>query len=347
VSIRGFRFDFMSKKANPATIGVFICVALALGVGAVLLFSSARWFSKTQKCILYFDGSVLGLNPGAPVKFRGVTVGSVREVLIRHNQHERDPAMPVIVELDQSVLNEKSDYVINISDKQVFKSMIDRGLRATIEAQSIVTGLLYVELELRSFPAPAVFHQVRDEYLEIPTQQTKIQLLIENIADIDFKQLMTQMTTLASNLQTNLTALNMKDINDGLTNLLVKLNQLVQSDDLTNAVTALHKTLDKLSARIDPLADQAEGMLVDARKAIADAREAIGDAKKSLAHFDDTLRSAQDLVTPQASLRRDLSATMQDISEAARSITSLADFLNRNPNALLSGRKSSEPKPNK
>ena len=320
----------MSKKANPATIGVFICVALALGVGAILLFSSARWFSKTHKYILYFDASVLGLNPGAPVKFRGVTVGSVRELLIRHNQHERDPAMPVIVELDESVLKEKSDYVINISDKLVLKSMIDRGLRATIEAQSIVTGLLYVELEFRPGAAPAVFHQVQPEYLEIPTQQTRIQLFIENIADIDFKQLMNQMATLASNLQTNLGALNMKDINDGLTNLLVKLNQLVSSDDLPNAVKALHTTLDKLSARIDK-----------------HAREAVGDAKKSLAHFDDTLRTAQNAIAPQASLRRDLAATMRDISEAARSITTLADFLNRNPNALISGRKSSELKPNK
>jgi paraquat-inducible protein B len=334
----------MSKRANPATIGVFICVALALGVGAILLFSSARLFSKTQKCIFYFDGSVLGLNPGAPVKFRGVTVGSVREILIRHNQHERDQAIPVIVELDQSVLNEKSDYIINISDKKIVKSMIDRGLRATIEAQSIVTGLLYVELEFHSEPAPAQLHQVQPEYLEIPTQQTKIQLLIENIADIDFKQLMGQMTSLAGNLQTNFSALNMKDVNDGLTNLLVKLNQLVGSDDLTNAVISLRATLDKLSARIDPLADQAQGLLVDARKAVGDAREAITEAKKSLAHFDDTLHTAQNAIAPQASLRRDLASTLQDISEAARSITALADFLNRNPNALISGRKSSESK---
>jgi paraquat-inducible protein B len=337
----------MSKRANPATIGVFICVALALGIGAILLFSSARWFSKTQRVILYFDGSVLGLNPGAPVKFRGVTVGSVREILIRHNQHEHDPAIPVIIELDQSVLNRKSDYIINIADKQVVRTMIDRGLRATIEAQSIVTGLLYVELEFRSNPAPAQFHQVREQYLEIPTQQTKIQLLIENIADIDFKQLMTQMSALAGNLQTNLGSLNLKDVNEGLTNLLVKLNQLVRSDELTNAVIALRETFDKLNARVDPLADQAQGLLVDARKAVGDAQQAIGDARKSLANFDDTMRNAQDALAPQASLRRDLAATLQEISEAARSISALADFLNRNPNAIISGRKSSEPRPKK
>lgn len=337
----------MSKRANPATIGVFICVALALGVGAILLFSSSRLFSQTEKYILYFDGSVLGLNPGAPVKFRGVTVGSVREILIHHNQHERDRAIPVIIELDRSVLKKKSDYQVNVSDRDRFKQMIDLGLRATLEAQSLVTGLLYVELEFHADPAPAQFHQLTEEFLEIPTQQTKIQLLIENIADIDFKQLMSQMSGLAGNLQTNLGALNMKEVNDGLTNLLVTLNQLVGSGDLTNAVIALRQTLDKLNARIDPLADQANGLLVDARKAVGDARNAIGDAKSSLARLNDTLQTAQNAIAPQASLRRDLASTMQDISEAARSITALADFLNRNPNALISGRKFSEPKSNK
>jgi paraquat-inducible protein B len=304
-------------------------------------------FSKTHKYILYFDGSVLGLTPGAPVKFRGVTIGSVREVLIHHNQRERDRAMPVIIELDQSVLKKKNDSTIDLSDQQTFRRMITNGLRATIEAQSIVTGLLFVELEFHSPAVPTEFHQVTQEYLEIPTQQTKIQLLIENIADIDFKQLMAQMSTLAGNLQTNLGALNMTEINEGLTNLLTKLNQLVQSDDLSKAVTSLHTLLDKLSARVDPLADEAQGVLADARTAIGDARDAIGNAKSSLAHLDDTLQSARDMVAPQAPLRRELATTMQDISEAARSVTALADFLNRNPNALISGRKFSEPKPNR
>lgn len=337
----------MSKKANPATIGIFICVALALGVGAILLFSSAKLFTQTRKYILYFDESVLGLTPGAPVKFRGVTIGSVREVLIHHNQAERDRAMPVIIEVDQSILKKKNDSTINLSNDQTFRRMITNGLRGTIEAQSLVTGLLYVELEFHPDAAPPQYHQQLPEYLEVPTQQTKIQLLIENIADIDFKQLMNQFTSLAGNLQTNLGALNMTQINDGLTNLLTKLNQLVSSDDLSNAVSSLNMTLDKFSKRIDPLADEAQGMLVDARKAIGDARDAIGGAKKSLAHLDDTLQSARDAIAPQAALRRELAATMQDISEAARSVTALADFLNRNPNALISGRKFSEPKPNK
>ena len=75
----------MSKKANPTSIGLFLILGMALGLAAVLIFSSRSLFHTRQKVILYFDTSLKGLNPGAPVKFRGVTIGSVLEVLIRHN----------------------------------------------------------------------------------------------------------------------------------------------------------------------------------------------------------------------------------------------------------------------
>src|SRR5678815_2116458 len=75
----------MSKKANPTFIGLFFAIGLALGLAALLVFSSRSLFHPQEKSILYFDATLKGLNPGAPVKFRGVTIGSVVEILIRHN----------------------------------------------------------------------------------------------------------------------------------------------------------------------------------------------------------------------------------------------------------------------
>src|SRR5208283_5280974 len=60
------------KTSNPTALGVFLVIGLALGVAGVLIFSSGTLFHPQQKSILYFDGSLKGLNPGAPVKFRGV-----------------------------------------------------------------------------------------------------------------------------------------------------------------------------------------------------------------------------------------------------------------------------------
>ncbi len=70
----------MGKRANPAMIGAFIVGAVALIVIGLLVFGRGRFFADTQKFVLYFDGSVKGLNVGAPVDFQGVRVGSVINV---------------------------------------------------------------------------------------------------------------------------------------------------------------------------------------------------------------------------------------------------------------------------
>ena len=79
----------MSKKINTTSIGLFIVVGVALGVIGLLLFSSSKLFSRSEEIIVYFDSSLNGLDEGAPVKFRGVTIGSVKRVMIRFNQDPR------------------------------------------------------------------------------------------------------------------------------------------------------------------------------------------------------------------------------------------------------------------
>ena len=105
----------MSKKTNPTSIGLFFVIGLALCVAGLLVFSSRSLFHPQQKCILYFNASLKGLNPGAPVKIRGVTVGSVVEILIRHNQAPDDFSMPVIIAIDKKLAQTKSDELLRIS----------------------------------------------------------------------------------------------------------------------------------------------------------------------------------------------------------------------------------------
>ncbi len=89
----------MSKKINTTSIGLFIVVGVALGVIGLLLLSSSKLFSRTDEMIVYFDKSLDGLNEGAPVKYRGVTIGHVKRVMIRFNQATGDFALPVILEV--------------------------------------------------------------------------------------------------------------------------------------------------------------------------------------------------------------------------------------------------------
>src|SRR5688572_10739970 len=97
----------MSKKASPTLIGAFILGAIVLGVAGILLFTSSRLFTATEKFIIYFDSSLNGLKEGAPVKFRGVTIGTVSRVMIHFNQATNDPAMPVILEINEKLVRER------------------------------------------------------------------------------------------------------------------------------------------------------------------------------------------------------------------------------------------------
>jgi paraquat-inducible protein B len=118
---------------------------------------------------------------------------------------------------------------------------------------------------------------------------------------------------------------------------MASLNHLLQSKDLTNTLASLHRTLEeyrvlseKVRGKLDPLGNSAEGTLKEAQAALAELRQ--------------SLQGVRDLLSPQSSLRQDVAGALDELTEAARSMSALADYLNRNPNALLSGRKHPEPK---
>ena len=119
----------MSKRANPRLVGAFVLIGIALGVVAVVLFSSGQLFTKKYHFIVFFDGSVGGLRPGAPVKYRGVEIGAVSDVRI---------AMPG---------TESGASGAGISNRDSVDVLIEQGLRAQLVLESFVTGRRFVELD--------------------------------------------------------------------------------------------------------------------------------------------------------------------------------------------------------
>jgi paraquat-inducible protein B len=328
----------MSKKANPVSIGLFLIFGLALAVAAVLVFTSRSAFHPRVKQILYFDSSLKGLEPGAPVKFRGVTIGSVVEVLIRHNQFTNDYSMPVLISLDKKLAQGKSDELLQIGSQAMLDHLIQRGFRGRLDAESLVTGILYISLDIvPSAPTP-VLHQLTPEYLEVPTLPSDIQQLLSNLAHIDVHGLSEKLNGILTRLDASLSEVNMAQINACVTNLLAGANRVVSSPDLTNSFTALRETLTRagglikrVDGRVDPLADGVTKTLNEAQTTLADVRVAV--------------RRASDLLGPDSALRPDLIQALEELGEAGHNIAELAQFLERNPNALLVGKKRSNEQP--
>ena len=328
----------MSKKANPTSIGLFFVIGLALAVGALVIFSSRSLFHPQHKDILYFNASLKGLNPGAPVKYRGVTIGSVVEILIRHNQATNDFAMPVIIALDKKLAQSKSDEALEIGSQAKLDQLIRNGLRGTLDSESLVTGVLYVGLEIVPNAPPPLFHQLKPEYHEIPTVPSEVQQLLAELSHFDLRGLSEKLNALLTRLDSSLGQFNIAQINSGMTNLLGAANNLLSNPDLTNSIASLRLTLDeagtllkRIDDRVDPLAESVTNTLADARQTISDFRVAI--------------RTVTELLGPESPVPVELRHTLEELQNASRSVADLAEFLERNPSALLIGKKRSKDQP--
>jgi len=265
------------------------------------------------------------------VKFRGVTIGKVQEVLIRHNQSSADFAMPVIIAIDTKVTQTKSDEHIQFG-KDRLSYLIEQGFRARLDAESLVTGVLYIGMERLPNPPAPVFHQLKSEYPEIPTMPSQVQQLLGNLERLDLGGLSEKLNTLLGRVDGSLSQLDVAQINAGLTNLLGAANHLVTTPDLTNSLAGLKQTLAQaesllkhVDGRVDPLADSLTNTLFDARATLADVRVAV--------------RNASDLLSPDSPVPPDLAQALEELSNAGRAIAELAGFLERNPNALLAGKR--------
>ena len=322
----------MSRKANPTSIALFLIFGLSLALTGVVVFSSRSLFHPHQKEILYFDASLKGLNAGAPVKFRGVSIGSVVEVMIRHNQSSNDFSMPVLVSLDKKLAQSKSDELLQIGDKTRLDHLIRQGFRARLDAESLVTGVLYVGLDIVPNAPPPTLHQLTPEYQEIPTLPSDIQQLLANLAQVDVRGLSEKLNTLLARLDSSLGQLNFTEINAGVTNLLESANQVLTTPDLTNSFASLKRSLSQAEAlikrvdgRFDPLADSVTNTLLEAQITLAGLRVAV--------------RNVGDMLSPDSSVPPDLAQALEELSNAGRAIADLAGFLERNPNALLAGQR--------
>ena len=65
------------RKVNSKLVGAFVLGAIALFMAAVIVFGKGHFFRPTLPVVMYFTGSVKGLQAGSAITFRGVTVGQV------------------------------------------------------------------------------------------------------------------------------------------------------------------------------------------------------------------------------------------------------------------------------
>jgi len=346
------------RQANPLRVGLFALVGLGLlAAGLVVVGGSGLFSSRSEQAVLYFQGSLYGLRVGAPVVFRGVRIGNVSSIDIEPDA--RSPGgfnVPVVVRIDSAQFGAAQGP--KPAQPPSLKTLVQQGLRAQLQTQSLLTGQLYVALDLDGAARP-------------PAQLASSPFL--GLTEIPAGAARTS-------IQAQLEGLNLQQLVKDVSGVAAAAKQLLGSpearhslEDLARLSANLARISTTLDQRLGPLADGVQATLGDTRRAVAglgaaadrtgqavdrvgQAAERIGAAAgrvDSLLSPDSALlgslkQASDELGRSAATLRQALGedsalmqntdGAMQELRRSARSVRNLVDLLERNPEALLRGR---------
>lgn len=260
-------------------------------------------FNPTLKLLLLFDQTVLGLSKRATVKFRGITVGRVREISFDLNRSPGDPRIPVLIEIDPCLMCPSTDQKPDAAMGEEFvKAAVAKGMRAALKTSSLITGAQYVDLDYYDDAEAAQVGKVGD-HLTVPTVSS------------GFAQLEAKITAFIDKYQA------------------------VDVDGAVDQIKAAAKEAETLLAESRTAIDDIKATVAAARKTMEDPefKNLPADLRKAVASLDKSLES----VGPEGAIQGDLLRTLDELRASLRAIKGVSDTVNEHPNSLLFGRDSS------
>lgn len=331
----------MSKPVNYFAIGLFTLVAAGLGLAAMLIFGSSILARRTTPMLATFQGSVHGLREGAKVKAYGVDIGTVRRIMIHTDPATRETVVPVLCEIKMDELC----ILLGYESPEAFEQSAAledyrAAARAMLRPESFVTGLLYIELTENTMDTDGyVLESERfAEYYAIPTVPTEMQVLlsslqtiVQNFASADISGLVEESKGAVAELRSSLAETDFNAIERNFNSLIEDTRLLVGNPALTTVLTDMSTVLAQLNS-LSSVLEERTGPVMDRLAGTLDGLETL-------------TREARTWLDPANSLHRELIEALDQIGSAARSLRQLADFIERNPNAIISGRKTAEPQP--
>ena len=295
----------MAQEPRYARIGLFVVGAVFVAVTAVIFFGRGRLFEDTRTYISFFSGSVKGLTIGAPVSFRGARVGKVKDVSIVYKQERDELIIPVLIELDvDSVvgLKSKASAASMFGGPDLVTRLVDRGLRAQLALDSLVTGQLFVQLDFMPNVPVRRMATPDDDYPEIPTAPSPLEKLQETLQEIPLADLARKTVSAIS-----------------------KIEDLLDSGQVGGTFTNINSLLSELKVTVANL---------DSRSATlaTNVQDTTRKLSQTLTELEVTVRQTQPLVSKTSS-------AVDEVASSARALRRLADFLEQHPESLLRGKR--------
>lgn len=302
----------MENRAYALAVGLF---TLLLGAGVVV---AAMWLSgDTERREIYQLESrypVTGLNPQAPVRFRGVEVGRVETVAFDRG----DPRRIVIA------VSVKSD------------TPITRGTYAQLGSQG-VTGLAYVILD-DDGDKPEVLTPAQSAATRVPVRQS----YFEQITGTG-KDLVADANQVAKRLNTLLSERNQAQL----------LKTLASLDEATRSITELAHKLDPAIRNLPAMTDNARKTLASADTLLTSMNKLTVELTQRVDTLERVSRSAEQVGGAAQSISGTavtetlprINVLLDELARNSRSLDRLLTDLNEQPGGLLFGRPEVAPGP--
>ena len=307
----------MAKASTHFKLGLFTLLGLAAILVTALVLGVRGTRSDTVEYHTYFDESVQGLDVGAPVKYRGVQIGSVSDIGIAPDDKHVDVTMALNREHIEKL-------------KTPFVKDTPR-LRAQLNTQGI-TGVKFIDLDFfdpKAAPRPKLPFPHAERY--IPATPSLFKGLEDNLEAVgqrlpELVDVMTEslrkIDSLLGSVQDERIASRVAKVLDGIDVTVADADRVLKHFDGAGIPAKTSTALDDLNralAQVNGLLERigGDGGLVASTQRATDS---IGDLGRS------TNVSAQ--MAGQ---------TLKELDQAARSLRDLADSLERDPQMLLQG----------
>jgi paraquat-inducible protein B len=319
----------MSKPKSVA-IGAFIAGAVVLVFIALIFFSGGQLFSQKERVIMYFEGSVQGLQLGAPIKLKGVVLGEITDIQINFQSDDKHVLTAVTADLALQRINRKGANV----DRAFFEESIARGLRAQLKYQSFLTGLLYVELDF--FPDSAnQIYAFQNDILELPTVGTEFEEISKNLQAVNIKGLVDNLERLTADIARMVASGSVEQTLASVKNAADSFNTTA-----TSLRTDVALTSQQLSQTTTELTRLLTSLNRDAPVIANNLNNTLAQLQSSLEQFKTTAQTLDATFAEDSALAYQLDRTLKEVSRSANALRNLSDTLEQQPEALLRGKQS-------
>ena len=321
----------MRLRLNPLLLGAFITGAVIIVIVAFLGLGPVSLFHPVGHFIFYLPNSSQEVGEGSAVSLDGVQVGEVERIRVYYDAGKHESFVGVICRINKDVLTDVQGHFIRLTDQRTLNKLVSEGLFARVQTTGLV-GAKYVELGFDPPVAPVAMTGLpRSSYPVVPTVPSAMSQLTGNITGIlsdihriDFESIVKQINGVLLSVQGQVGELETNRLTDHISDAAQSLGQFVNSSNLHDAVARIQDAAANFQTLVTNLNVQVQPATANLNATLVSARQSV--------------QALQDFLTLRNQLGEQTQDLLEQLNQTARAIEQLSDFLQKHPNALITGR---------